>query len=85
MDIGFIFYVLLKRISFTLPTSSKKQLGKISDAVMQNRSDAIKHTVNAKTGVHIIILFHVLQFYYDCIPSVLSLTELKMRREGARN
>lgn len=50
-----------------------------------NRSDGIKHTVNAKTGVHIIILFHVLQFYYDCTTSVLSFTELKMRKGGARD
>lgn len=74
---------MLKRITFLLSISSKKQLGKISGAVMQNRSDAIKHILNAKTRVYIIILFHVLQFYCDYIPSVLSLTELIMRREGA--
>lgn len=88
MDAAFISYVValmscLKESHFFYPFPAKSNLGKITDAVMQNRSDKIKHTVNTKTGVHIIILFHVLQFYYHCIPGVLSLTELKMRRVGA--
>lgn len=72
--------VLLKRIIFLLPISSEKQLGKISDAVIQNRSDGIKHTDNAKAVIHTILLFHVLQIIM--IVSQLCWASQSLKWEG---
>lgn len=74
MDGGFVLYVAAQMFCFKgshfFSTFPAIKLGKTNGAFRQKRNDAFKHTVNATNRIYIIVLFHVLQFCYNCIPGV---------------